>query len=272
MGIDRRDFLKIAGISALGLAVKPIIDSLSGAELPKKTSSKAGTLVKRKLEDSTGTQWGMVINLRKCPADCKDCIDACNRAHNVPEIDNPKKDIKWIYKVKGPHASERIFPEREYVFAGPKYNAILVLCNHCDNPPCVRVCPTHATFKREDGIVMMDYHRCIGCRYCMVACPYGSRSFNFKDPRPFIKEVNPEYPTRYEGVVEKCTFCSEIIDEQIRKGERPTPVCVEACKENALIFGNLEDPNSEIRKVLYKNHAIQREPHLGTGPNIYYIV
>jgi Fe-S-cluster-containing dehydrogenase component len=90
------------------------------------------------------------------------------------------------------------------------HRPFLVLCNHCENPPCVRACPTQATFKREsDGIVLMDFHRCIGCRFCMAACPYGSRSFNFRDPRPFIEEHQQSIPTRMKGVVEKCNFCAE---------------------------------------------------------------
>ena len=100
----------------------------------------------------------------------------------------------------------------------------------------MRVCPTQATWKREDGIVMMDWHRCIGCRYCMAACPYGSRSFNWLDPRPYIHNPNPEFPTRTKGVVEKCNFCAE------RLGTGRPPACVEACPEKALVFGDLADP------------------------------
>ncbi len=139
-----------------------------------------------------------------------------------------------------------------------------VLCNHCEEPSCVRVCPTQATFKRPDGIVAMDYHRCIGCRFCMAACPYGARSFNFFDPRPYIEQVNPELPTRTKGVVEKCTFCVERIDKGL------APVCVEA-SGGAIIFGDLDDPQSEVRKALRENFAIKRKVELGTGPNIYYI-
>ena len=140
-----------------------------------------------------------------------------------------------------------------------------MLCNHCDNPPCVRVCPTKATWKREDGIVMMDYHRCIGCRFCMAGCPYGSRSLNWRDPRPFIKKITKEFPTRERGVVEKCNFCSE----RLAKGL--IPACVEACKEKVLVFGDLEDPNSEVRGLLKSHYTIRRKPQLGTRPQIYYI-
>ena len=105
----------------------------------------------------------------------------------------------------------------------------------------MRVCPTKATFKRADGIVMMDYHRCIGCRFCMAACPYGSRSMNYRDPRPFIRKINPDFPTRTKGVVEKCNFCEERLARGI------LPACVVACKEKALVFGDLEDPRSDVR-------------------------
>jgi molybdopterin-containing oxidoreductase family iron-sulfur binding subunit len=142
----------------------------------------------------------------------------------------------------------------------------LVLCNHCDNPPCVRVCPTKATFKLPNGITMQDEHRCIGCRFCMAACPYGSRSFNWRDPRPAIKNENKEYPTRTKGVVEKCTFCTE------RLAVGKLPACVEAAPKGGLLFGDLEDPNSEIRKIVTNKYTIRRKSDLGTGPAIYYIV
>jgi molybdopterin-containing oxidoreductase family iron-sulfur binding subunit len=131
----------------------------------------------------------------------------------------------------------------------------------------VKVCPTQATWKREsDGIVMMDWHRCIGCRYCVAACPYGSRSFNWRDPRPHIGEINEDFPTRSRGVVEKCTFC----EERLARGEMPA--CVESCKERALTFGDLEDPESEVRAILGSSYSIRRKPGLGTRPEVYYLV
>ena len=141
-----------------------------------------------------------------------------------------------------------------------------MFCNHCDNPPCTKVCPTQATWKRDDGVVMMDWHRCIGCRYCVAGCPYGSRSFNWRDPRPHIDELNPEFPTRTRGVVEKCNFC----EERLARGEQPA--CVVACKEKALIFGDLEDPESEIRKVLRERPSVRRKVALGTQPQIFYLL
>ena len=149
---------------------------------------------------------------------------------------------------------------------------VLVLCNHCDRPPCVRVCPTKATFKREeDGIVMMDMHRCIGCRYCMAACPYGSRSFNWRDPKPFVRQgIRTDYPTRTKGVVEKCTLCAE----RLARGENPA--CVDAANKvggaGTIVFGDIADPNSEISRVLRSRQTVRRKPSLGTSPQVYYLL
>jgi molybdopterin-containing oxidoreductase family iron-sulfur binding subunit len=182
----------------------------------------------------------------------------------VPDLGTLKEEIKWIWTF--PY--DRVFPEHEFEYSGEdfRHKPVLLFCNQCDDPPCVRYCPTRATWKREDGIVMMDFHRCIGCRYCMAGCPYGSRSFNWRDPRPFIKKVNLEFPTRTKGVVEKCNFCEERLSQGL------IPACVEACKEKALIFGDLNDPESEIRRILRSNHIFQRQPELGTKPKVYYIV
>jgi molybdopterin-containing oxidoreductase family iron-sulfur binding subunit len=130
----------------------------------------------------------------------------------------------------------------------------------------VRACPTKATWKRErDGIVLMDFHRCIGCRFCMAACPYGARSFNFRDPRPFIQETNKKFPTRMKGVVEKCNFCAE------RLAVGQMPACVEA-SNGAIAFGDLYDEHSEVRELLKENYTIRRKQTLGTEPSVYYIV
>lgn len=253
--ITRRGFLKLAGIFALGLGVKPAISVLAS------TGQSAVSTDPRAL---VGKRWAMVVNVKKCRDNCTDCITACHRTHNVPQFNNPKDEVKWIWK----EPFEKAFPSQahEYLEDDSKSRHFPVFCNQCENPPCVRVCPTKATWKREDGIVMMDFHRCIGCRFCMAACPYGSRSLNWRDPRPFIKEINPAFPTRMKGVVEKCNFCAERLARGLK------PACVEACKEGALVFGDLEDPDSEVRKLLRSNHAIQRKPELGTKPKVYYIV
>ncbi|RJP67671.1 MAG: 4Fe-4S dicluster domain-containing protein [Candidatus Abyssobacteria bacterium SURF_17] len=252
---SRRNFLKISGICLLGLGVKPVVHALAKNEQPQILPGPDAMTAKR---------WAMVVDTKKCVDDCRDCIDACHQTHNVPDFGNPKDEIKWIWHEYYGHA----FPgqEHEYEAEEIERKPFMVLCNHCDNPPCVRVCPVQATWKRSDGIVMMDYHRCIGCRCCMAACPYGSRSFNWRDPRPYIKETNPEYPTRTKGVAEKCTFCVE------RLAVGLMPACVEACKHGALVFGALDEPDSPIREILRSNFTLRRKPELGTRPQVYYIV
>jgi molybdopterin-containing oxidoreductase family iron-sulfur binding subunit len=191
----------------------------------------------------------------------------------VPDFQDPKVELKWIWKEDYEHA----FPGQQHEFIGHDimHANFLLMCNHCFNPPCCRVCPTKATWKRDDGIVMMDQHRCIGCRFCMAACPYGVRSFNWGDPRKAPKEFNPDfptnaaYPTRSKGVVEKCTFCAE----RLAKGQ--LPACVEAANEirkHVLTFGDLSNPDSEVRQLLREHYTIRRKPELGTGPNVFYIV
>ncbi|HZD60660.1 MAG TPA: 4Fe-4S dicluster domain-containing protein [Anaerolineae bacterium] len=260
MGIDRRDFLKMMGASAAaalgGLVV--VEDIMKDIALASKSSSKPGA--------HSTSRLAMVIDVQKfkTEADYERVINACHSIHNVPDIGNPKNEVKWIWT----DTFEHTFPEQQeeaHMQESLKELPFVLLCNHCENPPCVRVCPTKATFKREDGIVMQDMHRCIGCRFCMAACPYGSRSFNWKDPRPYIKNENPDYPTRMRGVVEKCTFCVERLAEGLE------PACVEASK-GAMIFGDITDPNSEVRKVLNEAYTIRRKPELGTGPNIYYVI
>jgi Fe-S-cluster-containing dehydrogenase component len=253
---SRRSFLKLTGLSLLGLGVKPAWDALAGNEMGKFAKSPAAL---------RGKQWGMVVDTGKCPIGCRECIDACHRIHNVPDFKNAKDEIKWIWK----EPFRVVFPEHEnhYLEDTMKERPVMILCNHCENPPCVRVCPTKATFKREeDGIVMMDYHRCIGCRFCVAGCPYGARSMNFRDPRPFVKEVNPEFPTRTKGVVEKCNFCVERLSQGL------LPACVEACKDKALIFGDLSNPQAKIREIVQSRFTLRRKPELGTNPQVYYLL
>lgn len=270
MGVDRRDFLKIAGVAALfGLGGRAAIHVLAPGDV--EASMDALPLTK-------GKRWAMVIDMLKCLEQqkkdgCKACTVTCHREHNVPDWGNNRIDLKWIWKEKYEHA----FPEtpNPYVHEAVQGKPFIVLCNHCQNPPCVRVCPTRATFQRADGIVAMDMHRCIGCRFCMAACPYGSRSFNWGDPRKAPAERNPgypfnkAYPERSKGVVEKCIFCVELVE----KGE--PPACVKACDKtgaHAMTFGDLADPNSPVRELLRKHYTIRRKPGLGTEPNIFYIV
>ena len=253
MDHDRRHFLIRAGSAALfGLGAAAGLPALAATRLlPAASGHGTGNAVR----------WGMLVDMTRCVEPCSSCIDACHSVHNVPHFDNPKDEIKWIWKMDYANA----FPDSGQ-FASSRQTAVpvLALCNHCANPPCVRVCPVQATFKREDGIVEMDFHRCIGCRFCMAACPYGSRSFNWRDPRPFIEKYDYGYPTREAGVVEKCNFCSE----RLARGRQPA--CVEACKNRALVFGNLNDPGSELRRQLSSRVTLQRKPELGTQPSVFY--
>lgn len=257
---SRRDLLKIGGACALGLTALPLVKAHAKDDLPRVTDNP---------DALKGKRWAMVVDAKKCwekgKEGCKECIDACHKVHNVPDIGSIKEEIKWIWNETFQHA----FPGMESQYMARDYHEkpFMLLCNHCGNAPCVRVCPTQATFKRADGITMMDFHRCIGCRYCMAGCPYGARSFNWKDPRAFIKtELNMTYPTRERGVVEKCSFC----DERLAVGL--LPACVEACECGALAFGDLEDPNSIVRKLLATHFTIRRKAELGTEPGVYYII
>jgi len=267
--MNRREFLKIAGISTIaGIGSFTIFDKLQRGALEAAQFTERPEALKAK-------RWAMVVDVGKfsTPEDYQKCIDVCHRTHNVPNFGNPKDEIKWIWTETFGHT----FPgqEHEFMNEGMKHKNFLLLCNHCANPACVRVCPTKATFKRKDGIVMQDMHRCIGCRFCMAACPFGARSFNYRDPRgkdangqPFIKEENEnkEYPTRMIGVVEKCTFCTE------RLAVGKIPACVEVAPKGGLVFGDLDDPGSEVRKILSTNYTIRRKPELGTEPSVFYVV
>jgi len=262
MDPSRRGFLKIAGLSLVGAAGGSAL-TVRGSETEPASSAHGSET------STTGQRLAMVVDLRKFAKDdelLQRCVRACHDAHNVPDFgDDAKNEIKWIWA----EDFETAFHSQEfhYLRADLRGKPTLLLCNHCDNPPCTRVCPTQATWRRDsDGIVMMDWHRCIGCRYCIVACPYGSRSFNWTDPRPYIEDPDPNFPTRMRGVVEKCTFC----EERLAKGRQPA--CVEVCTNDEIVFGDLNDPESKVRHLLAERLAIRRKPGLGTQPEVYYIV
>ncbi len=280
MDNNRRKFLKLAGLTAVaGVAAPVALNSLaqaSGGHGGGHAAPAAEAHGGHGEAAPTGVRWGMVIDTTKfnaTPGLAEKCMDACHGYHNVPHFPVKKDEIKWLWTEK----FENAFPEhtqnkRNDLTANGNF---LVSCNHCDNPPCVKACPTRATFKNSEGIIVMDFHRCIGCRFCMAACPYGARSFNWRSPRgshdgvPFIKEINPRFPTRMRGVVEKCNFCAG----HLKRGE--LPLCVQTANkgaEGAMVFGDLNDPNSAVSKVLRKRFTIQRKPSAGTKPSLFYIV
>jgi len=217
-----------------------------------------------------GVIFGYGLDLSRCIG-CRRCVYACVEENNQsrdPQIHwisvlRFKKGEKWVDLVE----SEKYYNPEKVPEEG--YFYMPVQCQQCKNPPCVRACPTQATWKEPDGIVVIDYNWCIGCRYCMAACPYGARYFNWTDPGRKSGEINPQTHylgnrPRYKGVVEKCTFCIQ----RTRNGRYPA--CVEACPVGARKFGNLLDPNSEIRYAIEHKRVFRLKEDLNTYPKFYY--
>jgi molybdopterin-containing oxidoreductase family iron-sulfur binding subunit len=262
MDSSRRRILQLFGLSTLALTAKPVFNALAVEE----HAEEAKPVLKENDNALKAKQWALVIDTREFHSakDLEPLIEACHKIHNVPHLTNRRHEIKWIWEAHYHNA----FPGKAAQFLSEEveHKPFLVLCNHCENPPCVRACPTRSTWKREsDGVVLMDFHRCIGCRFCMAACPFGARSFNYRDPRPFIQHLNTEYPTRSKGVVEKCNFCAELL------AVGKLPACVEA-SEGKLAFGDLYDSESGVRELIRTNFTIRRKQSLGTEPCVYYIV
>ncbi|MDN5210591.1 4Fe-4S dicluster domain-containing protein [Fulvivirgaceae bacterium BMA12] len=213
--------------------------------------------------------YGYAFNISKCRG-YMDCVNACVKENNQ-DRDSQMQYIR-IHEMKNGHFN---FEESDDDFyhevpaAGHFY--LGTQCYHCENPPCVDVCPVGATWKEKDGIVVIDYDWCIGCRYCMAACPYDGRRFNWSTPEVPEEEVNKKQHylgnrLRKKGVTEKCTFCIQ------RSREGKNPACVEACPTGARIFGNLLDPDSEIRWVLDNKKVFRLKEDLGTEPKFWYFM
>ncbi|MBI4320614.1 MAG: 4Fe-4S dicluster domain-containing protein [Chloroflexi bacterium] len=195
---------------------------------------------------------GMAIDLNRCIG-CHSCYMACKAENFTPP------GVFW----------GRVLEKEIGKYPTVKKMFLPILCNHCEDPACKRVCPTGATSKREDGIVLVDYDKCVGCRACMMACPY--------DVRFYVKEIRsyfPAGPTPYEAygyprfqtnVVQKCTFCSHRVDRGLQ------PACVETCPTKARYFGDLGDPASEISQLIAQRGGYQLRAELGTNPSVYYL-
>ena len=224
---SRRGFIGIAAAGTAGLGVAALAPGLHLIEVSQANTPGAGA--------SSKVRWGMLIDSNKCKTGCDACVTACNTENGINEtVKDARQGSQWIRKIdlKDPKTGVQ--------------QSLPMLCQHCANPPCVDVCPTGASMKRADGIVLVDRHICIGCRYCMMACPYKARSFVHQP----LTEQNPEVP-RGLGCVESCTFCVHRVD----KGQKPA--CVESCPEGAMTFGDLNDPNSEIAQRLAKEKSTQ---------------
>jgi molybdopterin-containing oxidoreductase family iron-sulfur binding subunit len=194
-------------------------------------------------------RWGILIDASKCDAGCEACVKACADEFGITGNGRPATDAQWIRKVK---VTDSVGETRSFP----------VMCQHCKHPPCVDVCPTGASAIRADGLVLIDRHICIGCRYCMIACPYKARSFVHED----VKDQKAEGP-RGKGTVEACTMCAHRIDTG------KIPACVEACAAaggSAMLFGDLADPTSEIAQRVAKVVTSQIREDLRTDPAIRY--
>ncbi len=264
-GMPRNTFLKL--IAALPFA--GLIQAAVAKEM--KTESKGVYL-----NPKTGKRpkWGMAIDLDLCSG-CGACVVACHVENNVPfNGDNPRKagaEINWMTMLN--------FSEESDSIATP------MPCNHCENPPCVKVCPVGATMQDEEGIVAQIWDRCIGCRYCQVACPYSRRYFNWTEPAwpdTYKEALNPDVATRPRGVVEKCTFCVHRIrklKEDCRAENRALtdedvqllPACAQSCPAEAIIFGDLNDPDSLVSRLAASPRAQRLLEDLGTRPKVYFL-
>lgn len=229
-------------------------------------------------------RYGMVIDLNRCIG-CRSCAVICKMHNSLPPG-------TWWQRVETVGAKEHMIPAGDY----PDISEIFlpIPCQHCENAPCVKVCPVGATWRRDDGLILVDYERCIGCRYCMTACPYGVRQFNWQDSDDSFREgfkaagfsedwfkdkgYRYGYPLdhrtkgrlvftqrRPRGVVEKCTFCVQYVDQGI------LPACVRGCPGNARTFGDLDNPASEISKILRSRAVFRLAADLGTEPKVFYI-
>ncbi len=230
--------------AAAGIAIAPGLTLFAPAQARPKGAAA-----------SPGVRWGMLIDADKCDDGCTACVDACAdengwRGEGTADKQMRPTDPQWIRSVK---------------ITDPKSGwskTLPMMCQHCEDPPCVDVCPTGASMKRADGIVLVDKHTCIGCRYCMMACPYKARSFVHES----VSGQRTHAP-RGKGTVESCTMCVHRVDADRE------PACVEACggsKRGAMVFGDLNDPDSEISQLITRHASKQIRADLGLNPAVRY--
>jgi molybdopterin-containing oxidoreductase family iron-sulfur binding subunit len=214
-----------------------------------------------------GVVFGYALNLSICIG-CRKCAEACHVENNHDRATN-QSYIRIFEMEKGGIDFEKGNATYDHPVPSKDKYYMPVQCQQCENPPCVKACPIEATWQESDGIVVVDYNWCIGCRYCEAACPYHARRFNWEKPVVPAHEVNPNQSylsnrVRPQGVMEKCTFCLH------RTREGRLPACLEACPTGARVFGNLLDPKSEIRWVLEHKRVFVLKEELGTKPRFYY--
>jgi tetrathionate reductase subunit B len=237
---SRRHFLAKAGaVAAVGLAA-----GVRFMDFPKAQAASGAV--------TDNQRWGMLIDANKCADGCSACVQACNDEHGIQSHGNASTDAQWIRKV------------RLRDKASGRESTLPLMCQHCEEPPCVDVCPTGASFRRADGIVLVDKHSCIGCRYCMLACPYKARSFvheNLSDQKPWTP--------RGKGTVESCNLCVHRLDEN--KGR--IPACAERCEREghrAIVFGDLNDPASPVAKAMREQQSEELRADFGLNTGIRY--
>ncbi len=258
----RRRFLRLAGLATAAALAGPtglrlLARASGGGELPPSSLRTSYAPY-----PAPGARFAMVIDVKKCIG-CRRCAYACRSENNVGR----DSGFAWIQL----HRMERGSIELEgsvtdYTRAAePNHWYLPAACMQCENPPCVQACPVRATWREPDGIVLIDYDKCTGCRYCIVHCPYGARHFNWKRPNVPEAELNPAVPLRPIGVVEKCTFCVH----RTRKGG--TTACVEACPVGARSFGDLNDSKSGVNYRIRTRMSVRLKEQLGTRPRLYYV-
>jgi molybdopterin-containing oxidoreductase family iron-sulfur binding subunit len=284
-GSTRREFLG-GSLAVAALSACTSVEELLGTHFQELSPEKLAARL-RKIEDEHSRRFGKAVRVSATPAKegvvfgygldlsrcvgCRRCVHACVAENNPSRGKTP---IQWIkvLELEKDHGVDLAHANPYYEAAAvprPGHFYMPVSCQQCRNPPCVKVCPAGATWKEPDGIVVVDYDWCIGCRCCMSACPYGARHMNWAEPQLPPEELNPVQHylgnrPRPVGVVEKCTFCIQ----RTRNGRYPA--CVEVCPVGARKFGNLLDPESEIRKVMETKRVFVFKEELATHPQFYY--